>query len=121
MSNNSKETIVCNSITIVNNEGKPCITLSANEEGGYIRLSDFEDGKRSGIVIGFIDNDSKDPVISFYRDGELKLGIGILLESGILQIRGMDGKAKHLIYVDGTMGKILSGNDVFESEEESDD
>ena len=110
----SKGEIVCRSITIVNDDGKPCIKLFSDENGGKIMLSDFTSEKFSGISIGFLE--SKDPVINFYKDGNFSLGIGILLGGGLLQIRGDDAKVKHLLYVDGDRGKILSGNDVFEGD-----
>ena len=114
MKNNSNSEIVCRSITIVNDDEKPCIKLFTDETGGRITLSDFTDEKFSGISIGFLE--SKDPVINFFKDGNFSLGIGILLGGGLLQIRGADAKVKHLLYVDGDRGKILSGNDVFEGD-----
>ena len=113
----AKGEIVCRSITIENDDGKPCIKLYTDEKGGRIELSDFTDNKYSGITIAFLE--SKDPFISFFKGGNFSLGIGILSGSGFIQILGADKKVKHLLYVDDDMGKILSGNDVFERDNET--
>ena len=111
------EYTVMNNLVIKNkNNDKPAIILTADDQGGEIFL--YDTNGDAHMHIGFNSLNGK-PMISLFDTAESgAVSISIMRDGGALQIRGTDGKAKHIMYIDGDIGKILSGNDVFEEKGE---